>query len=125
MTLQGSTAIHPPAAPPSAEALPGVREQFPILHQRSGEQQGLVFLDSAASTQQPTAVIDAVADYHRHRHANIHRAVYRLSQAATRDYEQARATVASACSPAAPPRRSTWSQRAGGAPTCNQVTRSS
>ncbi len=70
-----------------------IRAHFPILNQTLGAQP-LVFLDSAASTQQPTAVIDAVADYHRCRHANIHRAVYRLSQGATRDYEEARATVA-------------------------------
>lgn len=93
MTPQDSVSIHPPLSSPGAQVLSGVREQFPILRRQDGEQE-LVFLDSAASTQQPTAVIDAVADYHRHRHANIHRAVYRLSQAATRDYELARATVA-------------------------------
>ncbi|WP_207190998.1 SufS family cysteine desulfurase [Halochromatium salexigens] len=70
-----------------------IREQFPILSQTVGACP-LVFLDSAASTQQPTAVIDAVAGYHRSQHANIHRAVYQLSQGATRDYEEARATVA-------------------------------
>ncbi|MFP4280069.1 MAG: SufS family cysteine desulfurase, partial [Halochromatium sp.] len=70
-----------------------IRAQFPILNQ-ADRTPPLVFLDSAASTQQPTAVIDAVAAYHRCQHANIHRAVYQLSQAATRDYEAARATVA-------------------------------
>jgi cysteine desulfurase/selenocysteine lyase len=74
-----------------------IRAQFPLLAQPAGTGTGtgtLVFLDSAASTQQPLAVIDAVADYQRHQHANIHRAVYRLSQEATRRFEQARATVA-------------------------------
>ncbi len=70
-----------------------IRAQFPIFDAVSGGRP-LVFLDSAASTQQPSAVIDAVAQYHRQQHANIHRAVYRLSQGATQHYEQARATVA-------------------------------
>lgn len=69
------------------------RGQFPILDQQV-HGQPLVFLDSAASTQQPVAVIDAVADYHRRHHANIHRAVYGLSQTATSLYEAARARVA-------------------------------
>jgi cysteine desulfurase/selenocysteine lyase len=71
----------------------GIRAQFPVLRTRvHGER--LVFLDSAASTQQPEAVIDAVGDYHRRHHANIHRGVYQLSQTATRLHEDARAAVA-------------------------------
>ena len=70
-----------------------IRVQFPILDSAS-DGGPLVFLDSAASTQQPRAVIDAVAEYHRHQHANIHRAVYRLSQGATQHYEECRAIVA-------------------------------
>lgn len=70
-----------------------IRGQFPLLAQPAGDD-SLVFLDSAASTQQPVAVIDAVVEYQRRHHANIHRAVYRLSQEATRRYEQARAAVA-------------------------------
>lgn len=71
-----------------------IRAQFPLLAQLAGDST-LVFLDSAASTQQPLAVIDSVAAYQRDQHANIHRAVYRLSQEATRRYEEARAKVAS------------------------------
>ncbi|WP_462319923.1 SufS family cysteine desulfurase [Halochromatium sp.] len=76
-----------------------IRAQFPIFDAASGASgasgdRSLIFLDSAASTQQPSVVIDAVAKYHRQQHANIHRAVYRLSQGATQQYEQARATVA-------------------------------
>lgn len=80
-----------------------IRAQFPIFTQAGarppamGQLQAtgsLVFLDSAASTQQPEAVIEAVAEYHRSQHANIHRAVYRLSQSATRLYESARERVA-------------------------------
>ena len=70
-----------------------LRAQFPILDTRV-HGRPLVFLDSAASTQQPEAVMDAVRDYHRRHHANIHRGVYQLSQTATRMHEDARATVA-------------------------------
>lgn len=70
-----------------------VRAQFPILHTQV-HGRPLVYLDSAASTQQPLTVIEAVSTYHRAQHANIHRGVYELSQTATRLYEEARATVA-------------------------------
>ena len=70
-----------------------IRAQFPLLVQPAGDG-SLVFLDSAASTQQPLSVIEQVAAYQRDQHANIHRAVYRLSQEATRRYEEARAKVA-------------------------------
>jgi len=50
----------------------------------------LAYLDSGASAQRPTAVIDAVDDYERHHHANIHRGVHALSQEATSLYEAAR-----------------------------------
>ncbi|RNE89400.1 SufS family cysteine desulfurase [Marichromatium sp. AB31] len=70
-----------------------LRAQFPILSTQV-DGRPLVYLDSAASTQQPQAVIAAVSDYHRSAHANIHRGNYRLSQHATRLYEHARAAVA-------------------------------
>ncbi|WP_201221124.1 SufS family cysteine desulfurase [Halochromatium roseum] len=70
-----------------------IRAEFPLFEVRAGGR-SLVFLDSAASTQQPSRVIETVAEYQRHQHANIHRAVYQLSQGATRRYEEARATVA-------------------------------
>lgn len=65
------------------------REDFPILDQTIGGQP-LVYLDSAASAQQPAAVIDAVARYHRESHANVHRGVHTLSHRATDAYEGAR-----------------------------------
>lgn len=73
--------------------LSAIRAQFPIL---STLVQGrpLAYLDNAASAQKPMAVIDAVADYYRCHHANIHRGAYRLSQEATRRYESARERVA-------------------------------
>ena len=65
------------------------REDFPILHQ-SVNGQPLVYLDSAASAQQPTSVIDAVARYQREDHANVHRGVHTLSHRATELYEGSR-----------------------------------
>jgi cysteine desulfurase/selenocysteine lyase len=68
------------------------RADFPILAQDvNGEP--LVYLDSAASSQAPNAVIDAVADYQRHDHANVHRGVHTLSHRATDLYEGARDDV--------------------------------
>jgi cysteine desulfurase/selenocysteine lyase len=65
------------------------RNDFPALRQ-SINGQPLVFLDSAASSQQPDAVIDAVARYQREDHANVHRGVHTLSHRATELYEGAR-----------------------------------
>jgi cysteine desulfurase/selenocysteine lyase len=68
------------------------RADFPILAQDvNGEP--LVYLDSAASSQAPNAVIDAVANYQRHDHANVHRGVHTLSHRATDLYEGARDDV--------------------------------
>lgn len=68
------------------------RDDFPALHQ---EIQGhsLVYLDSAASSQAPNAVIDAVADYQKHDHSNVHRGVHTLSHRATEAFEGAREKV--------------------------------
>jgi len=65
------------------------RQDFPILHQ-SVNGQPLVYLDSAASAQQPANVIEAVARYQREDHANVHRGVHTLSHRATDLYEGAR-----------------------------------
>jgi cysteine desulfurase/selenocysteine lyase len=66
-----------------------LRQDFPILStQVHGKP--LVFLDSAASSQKPEAVIEAIARYYRSSHANIHRAVYTLSQRATQAHDEAR-----------------------------------
>ena len=68
------------------------RSDFPGLAQEiNGEP--LVYLDSAASSQAPNVVIDAVADYQRHDHANVHRGVHTLSHRATDLYEGARDAV--------------------------------
>jgi cysteine desulfurase / selenocysteine lyase len=66
-----------------------VRRQFPILA-RMVHGKPLVYLDNGASAQRAQCVIDAVDDYERHHHANIHRGVHTLSQEATALYESAR-----------------------------------
>ncbi len=65
------------------------RSDFPALHQ-DVHGNPLVYLDSAASAQQPAVVIDAVAAYQREDHANVHRGVHTLSHRATEAYEGAR-----------------------------------
>lgn len=65
------------------------RSDFPALDQ-SIQGQPLVYLDSAASAQQPAAVIEAMARYQREDHANVHRGVHTLSHRATEAYEGAR-----------------------------------
>jgi len=70
-----------------------VRADFPLLA-RTTRGVPLVYLDNAATSQKPRAVIDAVRRYYEHDNANIHRGVYALSAAATEAYEEARSTVA-------------------------------
>ena len=70
-----------------------IRADFPILN-RIVNGKRLVFLDSAASSQKPSVVIDAMSDYYRTTHANVHRGVYALSEQATDLYENARKKVA-------------------------------
>ncbi len=70
-------------------AAPAWRDDFPALSQ-SINGHPLVYLDSVASAQQPQMVIDAVAEYQRHDHANVHRGVHTLSHRASDAYEGAR-----------------------------------
>ncbi|HKD55341.1 MAG TPA: cysteine desulfurase [Steroidobacteraceae bacterium] len=77
------------AAPLNAEA---VRRDFPILA-TTVNGHPLVYLDSAASAQRPLPVLRAVEEYETHSHANVHRGVHALSQAATAAYEGARERV--------------------------------
>jgi cysteine desulfurase/selenocysteine lyase len=69
-----------------------IRGEFPILDQQV-HGKSLVFLDSAASSQRPRSVIDAVTWYEEHDHANVHRGVHTLSQRATDAFEGAREKV--------------------------------
>jgi cysteine desulfurase/selenocysteine lyase len=79
-------------APAAALDVERVRRDFPILA-RTVHGRPLAYLDSAASSQRPLAVIRAVDDYERHSHANVHRGVHLLSQEATAAYEGARERV--------------------------------
>jgi cysteine desulfurase/selenocysteine lyase len=65
---------------------------FPIL-QLQVDGKPLVYLDNAASSQMPQAVIDRLVRYQTTQHANIHRGVHWLSEVATEAYEAARRTV--------------------------------
>ena len=66
-----------------------VRKDFPILHQ-TVHGKPLVYLDNAATTQKPQAVIDAITHYYRTDNSNIHRGVHVLSERATEAYEKTR-----------------------------------
>jgi cysteine desulfurase/selenocysteine lyase len=69
-------------------------KDFPILAQPTSRGKRLAFLDSAASSQKPQAVIDSLVHYYTHDNANIHRGVYELAARATEHFEAARAKVA-------------------------------
>jgi cysteine desulfurase/selenocysteine lyase len=70
-----------------------LRADFPILRQ-AVHGRPLTYLDSAATSQKPQVVIDAVADYYRDYNANVHRGIYQIAEQATAAYEAARAQVA-------------------------------
>jgi cysteine desulfurase/selenocysteine lyase len=70
-----------------------IRDDFPILRQRVNGRP-LVYLDSAATSQKPRQVIDALVRYYEEYNANVHRGVYSIAERATAEYEAARAKVA-------------------------------
>lgn len=70
-----------------------IADLFPALQQEIGGH-SLVYLDSAATTQKPQCVIDAITNYYEHDNANIHRGIHTLSQRATQAYENVRLQVA-------------------------------
>lgn len=70
-----------------------LRDDFPILERRVNDKP-LVFLDSAASSQKPVQVLDAMDALYRNSYANVHRGAYTLSQESTDAYEAARSKVA-------------------------------
>jgi cysteine desulfurase/selenocysteine lyase len=70
-----------------------IRQDFPILD-RQVHGRPLVYLDNAATSQKPLAVIEAMDDYYRRYNANIHRGVHTLAEEATQAYENARRKVA-------------------------------
>ncbi|QIA62631.1 cysteine desulfurase CsdA [Vibrio astriarenae] len=70
-----------------------IREQFPAL-QQTVNQQPLIYLDSAATTQKPQCVIDVISHYYSQQNANVHRGSHSLTAHATSQFEAARETVA-------------------------------
>lgn len=71
-----------------------IRQDFPILDQIVNDEP-LVYLDNAATTQKPQAVLTALNDYYHHDNANVHRGVHTLAERATAAYEAAREKVRS------------------------------
>ena len=71
-----------------------VRKDFPIFEHHAAQGKPLVYLDSAASSQKPRAVIDAMSEYYETTHANVHRGVYAIAQEADARYEHARRRIA-------------------------------
>src|SRR5215471_7816770 len=70
-----------------------IRKDFPILDQKV-HGQPLVYLDNAATSQKPRAVLDALRHYYEHDNANVHRGIHELSMRATGAFEAARARAA-------------------------------
>jgi cysteine desulfurase/selenocysteine lyase len=70
-----------------------LREDFPILRERAHGHR-LIYFDSAATSQKPRAVIEAVRNFYEHENANVHRGLHTLSSRATEAYENARQRVA-------------------------------
>ena len=70
-----------------------IKKDFPILDRQVHDHR-LVYLDSAASSQRPQAVLDAMDRYYEHTHANVHRGVYLIAEEATAAFEEARGKVA-------------------------------
>src|SRR5215831_18453071 len=83
---------HAAAATATAFDVEKVRRDFPVLHQKV-HGKPLVYLDNAATTQKPLAVIASLEHYYRHDNSNIHRGVHALSERATEHYEKVRSAV--------------------------------
>jgi cysteine desulfurase/selenocysteine lyase len=71
-----------------------IRDEFPILGTTTSHGKPLVYLDSAATSQKPLAVIEVMDTYYREYNANVHRGIYEIGERATAAYERARASVA-------------------------------
>lgn len=87
--MNPAASIAAPAFDPVA-----IRGDFPILAREVYPGRPLVYLDNAATSQKPTAVIESIAAYYRESNANVHRAIHRLAELATDAYEAARRAVA-------------------------------
>jgi cysteine desulfurase/selenocysteine lyase len=87
--------MKPASSTPSAVLFDhqAIRDQFPALKQTIGDYP-LCYLDTAATSQKPQAVIDAMTEYYQLNNANVHRAAHQLSARATQQYEAVRQQVA-------------------------------
>jgi cysteine desulfurase/selenocysteine lyase len=91
-TMRSDRASSPPELVTSDWDVERVRKDFPALHQEV-HGKPLVYLDNAATSQKPQAVIDALVAYYTRDNANVHRGVHLLSERATGAYEGARARI--------------------------------
>ena len=78
-----------------------IREDFPILHEKA-HGQPLIYFDSAATSQKPRKVLEALQNYYEHNNANVHRGLHELSSRATEAYERSRRRVAEYLGAASP-----------------------
>ena len=74
--------------PPKEIFFEDIRKDFPILQRKVHDKQ-LVYFDSAATSQKPKQVIEAMDDYYKNYNANIHRSIHQLGEEATEKYEEA------------------------------------
>ena len=93
MTLPADVSTAPAKLAPAAFDVEKIRADFPILHQEVNGQP-LVYLDNAATTQKPNAVIEAISNYYRQDNSNVHRGAHALADRATVKFEAAREKVA-------------------------------
>jgi cysteine desulfurase/selenocysteine lyase len=75
-------------------SLDSIRADFPILAEKVSGGQDLVWLDNAATTQRPRAVIDRLTYYYGHENSNVHRGAHELAERSTNAYEEARGKIA-------------------------------
>ena len=78
----------------TSETFESLRNDFPVLERKVRDGKKLVYLDNAATTQNPIQVIDAISDYYKNNNSNIHRAVHALAEESTEAFEQTRDKVA-------------------------------
>ena len=71
-----------------------IKKDFPLLNEKTVNGKKISYLDSAATTQKPTQVLNAIEAFYKKYNANPHRGTYQLSQEATEQYEQAREKIA-------------------------------
>jgi cysteine desulfurase/selenocysteine lyase len=92
MALKPAEAPEDTAVTPAQLDVSQIKKDFPILDQQVNGHR-VVYLDSAASSQKPTAVIAAMSEYYETTHANVHRGVYTWAEEATARYEASRGKI--------------------------------